>query len=493
MQTFSFRAKKTASHHFVISILLILLLFSSPLPAVAQDTGTIETLRQTGKAFARIAEQASPAVVGIKAEKTITQEYPTTRQSPFGSPFFDDDFFDYFFRRSVPNRRSPQRKYHQQYQGSGFIISSDGYILTNNHLVGESDKVTVMLSDSRELEAKIIGTDPESDIAVIKIDAGNLPTLKLADSDALEVGEWVLAIGNPFGLSHTVTAGIVSAKGRSGIGVAAYEDFIQTDAAINPGNSGGPLLDLDGRVIGINTAIISRSGGNMGIGLAIPVNIAKNVYNQLIKGGTVVRGYLGVMIEDLKPEMADYFGLKDAKGVILPEVMKDSAAEKAGLKSGDIVIEFEGQPVENAREFRNHVAMLKPGTKVKMVVLRDGRRKTFTVELGKRPGQTQIAAEQPVPLEQLGLTVQALTNDLAEQLGYKQLTGVVVSSVEPGSLAYLAGIRRGMLIIEVNQTQVSNVEDFNTEFKKAEEKGMVLFLINNGQYNQYIVLTLPKK
>lgn len=337
MQTFSSRQNKTTSHIFLLSALLVLLLVIGPLPALGQDETGVDTLRGMGKAFAKIAEKASPAVVGIKAEKTVMQEYPGTREWPFDEPFdpFNDDLFDFFFRRRSPNRRSPQRKYRQMAQGSGFIVSPDGHILTSNHLVGEADEdgVKVKLADGRELEGKIIGTDPDSDIAVVKIEAENLSFLELADSDTLEVGEWVLAIGNPFGLSHTVTAGIVSAKSRSGFRLAKFEDFIQTDAAINRGNSGGPLLNLDGKAVGVNTAIIGP-GTNIGIGLAIPINMAKSIYEQLVDTGKVVRGFLGVTIQDLTPKLADSFGLKDSKGVLIPEVHKGSAAEKAGIKEG---------------------------------------------------------------------------------------------------------------------------------------------------------------
>jgi len=278
MRTLSSKQNKSSLRYFAISLPLVLLILIALQPAFAEDTNSVETLRRIGKTFTKIAGKASPAVVGVKAEKTITY-YPTIPDWPFGDTFdpFNDDFFDRFFRRRSPRERSPERKYQQVAQGSGFIISPDGYILTSNHLVGEADKVTVKLGEDPLVEAKVVGRDPDSDVAVIKIEGNDLACLELADSDALEVGEWVLAIGNPFGLSHTVTAGIVSAKGRSGFRLATYEDFIQTDAAINPGNSGGPLLNLDGKVVGINTFIISRSGGNMGIGFAIPINMAKAV------------------------------------------------------------------------------------------------------------------------------------------------------------------------------------------------------------------------
>jgi len=479
-----------------ISIPLIFFLLVSSVPVLAADTNSIDSLRRMGKAFASIAEKASPAVVGIKVEKTVSQESPEIRGFPFGEPFdpFDDDFFDYFFRRQLPRSRTPRPKARQLAQGSGFIISPDGYILTNNHLIGDAEKVTVKLGENTELEAKVIGTDPESDVAVIKIDRDNLAFLELANSDSLEVGEWVIAIGNPFGLSHSVTAGIVSAKGRSGFRIADYEDFIQTDAAINPGNSGGPLLNLDAKVVGINTAIVSRTGGNLGIGLAIPINMAKTAYEQLVKGGTVVRGFLGVNIQDLTAELAKSFNLKETKGVIIAEVTKDSAAEKAGLKQGDIVVEFDGRPVDKASVLQSRVATLKPGTSAKIVVLRDGDRKEFNVELGKRPPKDQLAAAgKSQTLEQLGISVQNLTNEMAERFGYQGLSGVVVAEVEPGSLAELAGITPGTLITEVNRKPVKNTKEFGEAVEQASKEGAVLLLLKDEQSTRFVVLTLPKK
>jgi len=495
MQTLSFKQNKSTLRYFAISLPLVLLILITLQPAFAEDANSVETLRQIGKIFTKIAGKASPAVVGIKAEKTITY-YQTIPDWPFSDPFdpFEDDFFDRFFRRRSPRERSPERKYQQVAQGSGFIISPDGYILTSNHLVGEADKVIVKLRDKSEIEAVVKGRDPDSDVAVIKIERKDLAYLELADSDALEVGEWVLAIGNPFGLSHTVTAGIVSAKGRSGFRLATYEDFIQTDAAINPGNSGGPLLNLDGKVVGINTFIISRSGGNMGIGFAIPINMAKAISKELIDTGKVVRGFLGVVNpETVTPEMAAALGLEDTKGVLIPHVIEDSAAEKAGLKHNDIIVELNGQPLEKASELLNSVAALRPGTKVKMVVIRDGKRKTLTVKLGERPPKAEIDGAPPEVLEQLGLTVKNLTDDLAQRLGYEGLTGVVVTRVEPGSQAARKGITAGMLIMEVNQTQVKNTKEFNKAIEKAREKGSVLLLIRDEDYTRFVVLKLPKE
>ena len=291
MYKLSFKQNKPFYSHFLICTLLFLFLL--PLPAFAGDSNSVAMLRHMGKAFVEIVRKASPAVVWVTTEQVVTKDYPSMRNRPFGgqkSPF-DDDFFEFFFDQPRSRKRSPQPKSLRKAQGSGFIISADGYILTNNHVVENVDKVMVKLADEREFEAKVIGADPESDVAVIKIDANNLSILELADSDALEVGEWVLAIGNPLGLSHTVTAGIVSAKGRNRLGLADFENFIQTDAAINRGNSGGPLLNLDGKVVGISTAIYGP-GVNIGIGFAIPINMAKSVYPQLVETGTVVRGFL---------------------------------------------------------------------------------------------------------------------------------------------------------------------------------------------------------
>jgi serine protease Do len=373
-------------------------------------------------------------------------------------------------------------------QGSGFIISKDGYILTNNHVVGDADKVTVKLLDGREFTAKTIGTDVHSDVAVIKIDGKDLPMLQMGDSDTLEVGEWVVAIGNPFGLSHTLTVGVVSAKGRSSVGIADYENFIQTDAAINPGNSGGPLVDLDGRVVGMNTAIFSRNGGYMGIGFAIPINMAKAIKDQLIQTGSVTRGYLGIVIQDLTPELAKSFGLKDNQGILVSQVSEDSPAAKAGLKQGDVIVEFAGKPVEKVGAFRNGVALKAPGSKEELTVLRSGKRKTFSITIGKLPDGELADAGTPHSLEKLGLTVQTLTPELARQFGFQVEKGVVVTQVTPGSEAALAGINPGAVILEVNRKPVSNTEEFKRAVAQTPEKGVVLLLIKDGQYSRYVAL-----
>ena len=498
MNISSLKQNKNRSRCVVISTLLIML-FISPLSVFAQDPGSIATLKQMGKAFASIADKASQAVVGLKAERIVVQDNQSMRQWPFGDQYSDP--FEFFFRRS-PRQRDPReqraprqpRRESRTAQGSGFIISPDGYILTNNHMVEESEKIEVELTDGRKFTAKIIGTDPDSDVAVVKVDAENLPYLELADSDALEVGEWVLAIGNPLGLSHTVTAGIVSAKGRSGFGLANFENFIQTDAAINFGNSGGPLINLDAEVVGINTAIVGASG-NIGIGFAIPINMAKNIYDQLIENGTVSRGYIGIQFEELTPELASGLGLKeDTKGISVVEVMEDSPAEKAGLKRYDVIIEFEGKPVGKSNEFRNRVAMLNPGTKVEMVILRDRRRKNITLNLTTRPSTAELTGALPQETQkELGFSVENLTDEVARQYGYKGLSGVIVTSVDDDSQAAEKGIAPGALIMEVNQQKVKNTTEFNEAIKEAKKEGTALLLVKWGRSTRFIPLKLPEK
>ena len=470
-----------------VSIVFIFFSFISPLSVLADDSQSINILRQMGKAFASIAKKDSPSVVSIKANQAITQTF--NYESPF-----DDEFFQQFFGRQFrgQQRQPQQRKFIRPVQGSGFIVSKDGYILTNNHVVEDAEKITVTLLDGRELQAKLIGTDPSTEVAVIKIDANDLQYLEMADSDTLEVGEWVIAIGNPFGLAHTVTVGVVSAKGRSGLGLSAYEDFIQTDAAINPGNSGGPLINLDGKVVGINTAIVGANI-NIGIGLAIPINMARNVYDQIVQKGKVVRGFLGVTIQDITPDLADSFKLKDTKGVIIPDVSPDSAAAKAGLKAGDVVVEFDGQPVEKAAEFQRRVAMKKPGSEVEITVMREGEKEMFTAKLEEKPSDEQLAANaaKEHASEKLGLTVQNLTSDLAKQFGFVGQKGVLVTDVEEDSPAAQKGIQPGSLIQEVNRKPVESVTEFKDAVDAVGKNGKVMLRIRYEKSSTFVVLIIP--
>jgi serine protease Do len=491
MRTLSLKHNKLVSR-YLLSALIAVFLLPAFFPAFAEDKDDdcIKILQQMGKAFASIAEKASPAVVGIRARQQVTQEYS---RSPFGGPHDDfDDIFERFFGPSRPRQRSSPRKYYRPVQGSGFIVSADGYILTNNHVVEDAEEIVVTLRDGVEFKAEIVGTDTQNEVAVIKIDSENLSVLELADSDKLEVGEWVIAIGNPFGLSHTVTQGIVSAKGRSGIGLAGYEDYIQTDAAINPGNSGGPLINLNGEVVGINTAIIGP-GGNIGIGFAIPINMAKFSYTQLIEGGKVVRGALGIKIRDLDADLAESLSVKESKGVVIEEVNKDSAADKAGLERYDVIVELNGDKIEGANELRNKVAMLKPGTKAKIVVVRKGKRKTINAELGDSAKELKAFATPEERLERLGLAVQNLSEDVARRYGYESLSGVIVTRVKPDSEAARKGIEAGMLILEVDQQPIKNTKDFDKAMDKAAEKGQALLLITDGRFSYLTVLKLTEE
>jgi serine protease Do len=466
--------------------LILAILVALPGLATAQEQG-LENLRQTGQAFRAVAKQVSPAVVFIQVEKTADQQ----EMLPFGSPFngpFGDDFFHRFFGTPPEGHgtdKMPKRQI--QGQGSGFIISPDGLIMTNNHVVGDADKVTVRLLDGREFKAKVIGTDPPTDVAVIKINAHDLPVLELGDSEKLEVGDWVLAVGNPFGLSHTLTAGIVSAKGRSGIGLNDYENFIQTDAAINPGNSGGPLVDLDGKAVGINTAIFSRSGGYMGIGFAIPINMAKKIRDQLVETGTVTRGQLGVYIQDLNEDLAQSFGLKDTKGILVSKVIEDSPAAKAGLKQGDILLKADGRPVGKVNEFRNAIAMTAPGTVVHLDILRNGKPLEIKVTIGKRQGKEGSGEAAVEKTGSYGLSLQALTPELAAQLGYQNVSGVLVAAVEDGSPADDAGIQQGDLILEINRQAVTTPEMASKALRASANKPALL-LVRHGDTTRYVAL-----
>ena len=479
----------------MISLVIVVALTD---PVLAQSSA--KAAKELSSAFSAASKTAMPAVVSIKVEKAV-EAGPMTFGTPFGynDPFglFDDDLLRKFFGDRLPPQQQQQqqspRKYYEHGQGSGFIVSKDGYILTNNHVVGDVDKITVELKDDRKFEnAKLIGTDPDSEVALIKIDGDNFPVLPMGDSDKIEIGDWVIAIGNPFGLNETVTVGVISAVGRSNVHIAAYEDFIQTDAAINPGNSGGPLINLDGQVIGINTAIFSQSGGYMGIGFAIPINMARNIEQQLKSHGKVTRGYLGIYGQDITKDMADLLQLKDGQGVIVASVEKDSPADEAGLKSHDVLLEMSGKKIESYDSFRNEVAMLSPDSRITFLVSRDGKTTEITVTLAERP--TEVAqGNQPKGQQQsqeaLGIEVQSLTKDLAERFGYALGEGVIVASVVPGSPADQAGIQPGDLIQSVNQVSVTSVEEFDQAVQKSMKSKKVLFLVRRGQYSQFAVVT----
>ena len=475
------------------TIYLMLLAVVIALPTQAQEGG-LENLRQTGKAFASVARQVSPSVVYIQVEST--QEGAT--MTPFTSPF-TDEFFKRFFGEPLPGMprgEAPQSQRREVSQGSGFVFASkDGllsdktYILTNNHVVEGAEKIRVKFQDGREFEAEVKGADPKSDVAVIEIKAGGLPALKWGDSTVIEVGEWVLAMGNPFGLSHTLTVGVVSAKGRTSLGISDYEDFIQTDAAINPGNSGGPLVNLDGEVVGVNTAILSRSGGYMGAGFAIPSNLARSIAEQLIDNGEVVRGYLGVVIQHLTADLADSFEIEQTGGILVAQVTDDSPAQKAGLKVGDVIVGYQGKPVKDIGNFRNRVSLTPPGSRESLAIIRDGERREIKVTIGKL-GDQQLMAEAPAEsADELGLSVQTLTPQLAQQFDTKAGEGVVVTQVRPASVAAMAGIKTGDVILQVNRKPIDNAASFNRAVGESRGDKRVLLLIASGKAQRYVVLS----
>jgi serine protease Do len=447
---------------------------------------SIELLEQTGKAFTHVARKATPAVVFIQVEKVVEtgMRHPQQFNDPFG--FFGDDFLQRFFH----HHGQPRRRFRQQGAGSGFIITKDGYILTNSHVVGDADRIRVKLHDGREFDAKRIGSDDKSEVAVIKIDAEDLPTVALGDSSKLEVGEWVVAVGNPFGLTETVTAGIVSALGRNNIGIADYENFIQTDAAINPGNSGGPLLNIKGEVIGINTAIYSQSGGYMGVGFAIPINMAESIKDQLVKSGRVTRGYLGVYLQEVTPDLAETFDLDEADGILIADVEEDSAADEAGLKQGDVIIALDGRDVSDIGAFRNEISSNPPGTEMTLTILRKGKRKQIEVETRALPGEDLASDAVDEIYEQLGLEIGDVTAELSDRLGYDLNEGVVIVGVAPGGRASQAGLRPGALITGVNLERVRSVAEFNEALDDSRDTGRVVLGVKVGRYHQYIAIRL---
>lgn len=440
--------------------------------SVALNLNLYGNALEFSKGFSAVAKSATPAVVFVKVEKEVS----VRGMSQFGNMFE-------FFRGEHSQRsfnqphggRNPQT-YKQIGQGSGFIISKDGYILTNTHVVGDMDKITIKLADGREFDAKRVGADSKTEVALLKIEANDLPYLKAGDIDKLEIGEWVIAIGNPFGLSKTLTVGVVSAKGRSNIGITDYEDFIQTDAAINPGNSGGPLLNIDGEVVGINTAIYSRSGGYMGIGFAVPIDMALSIKEQLVSNGYVKRGYVGVYLNpgELSKAMAESFGYDQSGGVLIADVQDDGPADKAGVRSGDIMIELNGEEIKDNQSFRNDVARIMPNNKAKIIVIRNGKRKVVTITVGLLPGDDLLEEPQEQVLERVGFKLQPLDDEIAAHLGYKSEEGLVVTEVYSGSEAQERGLAVGMLILEVNRQEVKSLKDFERAVDRSEDGSMLL-------------------
>ncbi len=474
---------------FVLLPVLLTALWLSLPPATARaanpepvDSQTV--LRALEDAFVSVADRVTPAVVNVsvKAKRIAPEAESPERQERFRE-FFGQEFFERFFRQRQPREDARST-------GSGVIVNAEGYILTNNHVVENADSVEVRLSDDRKFQATIVGRDPKTDLAVLKIDAsaGALPVAALGDSDRLRAGQWAIAIGNPFGLDRTVTIGHISATGRTHVGVATYEAFIQTDASINPGNSGGPLLNIEGNVIGINTAMVSSG---QGIGFSIPINMAREIMTQLINKGRVVRGWLGIVIQELTPELSQSFGVKKDGGILVAEVMKDSPAEAAGLKPGDIVLEFNGAPIKDVTELQKRVAAVEPGRATPLVVLRDKVSTPLTVKIGEQPGEETAATAQPRE-ETLGLTVEPLTPEASQRFKLTAKAGVVVTDVASGSAGEQAGIRPGDAILEVNRRPVTDVESFRKVIASVKPGEVVpVYVQRGGGRNEYVVLSVP--
>lgn len=449
----------------------------------AADNQCSCTPQSISKVFTAVAKEASPAVVYIRADGVGEEDEMESGMSGQSQDPFGDEFFNRFF--GVPGRKTPKQP--PASQGSGFLVSDDGYILTNAHVVRDASKITITLHDGRQMPASLIGIDSSTDLGVIKVDGKGFDSVKLGNSDELEVGEFVIAIGSPFQLRTTVTVGVVSAKGRQNLSITDFDDFIQTDAAINPGNSGGPLLNLSSEVIGINTAIVSRTGGgHLGIGFAIPSNMVKPIMNQIIKNGSVIRGYLGVALQPLDQDMADAFNLERPEGALVAEVVKGGPAEKAGLRQGDIIIQYDKTPVKSIGSFRNEISLMEPGTKITLKVNRNGKILTLKVVLGSHSDKSDGSGYS----KKLGIEVEALSADLAKKLGYTPgEEGVVITKIKPGSPTAVAGMRPGFLILAINHKKVTNVEEFNKALEETK-KNRVLILAKQGNVTKFYSLKL---
>lgn len=452
-------------------LLLFWMLFGTVVQSAEINETALQNMIRDSKARAAMVEQVREAVVHIRVEKALN--------GPDNS----------LYNPSSQNNNGA-KQFKQQRLGSGSIISKDGYILTNNHVVGGADRILVILHDGQEFEAELIGADPPSDIAVIKIPANELNPIQMGNSDEMQVGETVIAIGNPFGLTLTVTLGIISAKGRSNVGITDYENFIQTDAAINPGNSGGPLINLEGKLIGVNTAIFSKNGGYQGIGFSVPVNMAQIIMQDLIAEGKVSRGWLGVGIQDVTAELAQAFGVKNTKGSLITKVMPSSPAETAGLIKGDIVIRVNQRKVKNSSQLRNYIAEAGAWADVTLEVIREGKTEIIKVTLDELKSASTSTPLKTQSSLVLGILVQDLSPDVVKRLGYDPGTGVVITEVEFGSPAAQIGLKAGMVIAEVNRQPVRDEREFQNALKNININQGVLLLMVSPQGSQYIIIKL---
>ena len=455
---------------------------ASGTPAATAVASPVAALPTNG--FTEVAKAVTPAVVNITT--IMTEKVADGRSMPDELRDRMEEFFGGpngpFGPRGFRGPQTPEPRGHRGGgQGSGVIVSPDGYVLTNNHVIDGAREVTVTLPDKREFQGKIVGTDPKTDLAVVKIEGQNLPAVAWGDASKLQVGEYVLAVGNPFGLNSTVTLGIVSALGRGRMGITQYEDFIQTDAAINPGNSGGALVNTKGELVGINTAIFSQSGGYQGVGFAVPTSMSKPIYESLIKTGKVVRGFLGIGIQDLNQDLAKSFGIKDAKGAVVSDVKEDGPADQGGLKQGDVIISYQGSPVEEAVALQRMVTRTPVGTKVPVKVMRDGHEKELTITIGEQPDTIKTAKAESGEKDYAfaGVAVQDLDKDQAKEFGIKgKAQGVVVTSVEPDSGADRAGLLPGDVIREINRQPVKSVKEFEKVSSAVKKGDNVLILIS---------------
>jgi Do/DeqQ family serine protease len=465
---------------FLISLFPVTILCPNAYAGSRISQGSTSILSQTGQAIAEIVEEVKPAIVNISSTKTIKAQQRT-------EPFLDDPFFRRFFGDQSPFRAPKERK--SMSLGSGVIVDPKGYILTSSHVIQGADEIKVTLPDRRELKGEVVGSDPLTDIAVIKIGADNLSTIQWGDSDALKVGEIVLAIGSPYGLAGTVTMGIVSAVGRANVGIADYEDFIQTDAAINPGNSGGALVNERGELVGINAAIFSTSGGYQGIGFAVPSNMAKAVMESLIKTGKVVRGWLGVTVQQLTPELAKQFNLKEDKGALIGDVVEGGPAEKAGISRGDVITTYEGKKISEPNQLRNMVANTEPGKEVEMTIVREKKTEKIRVKIGELPAEIQKSTAGEYNNLLRGVSVQDLTPDLINRLNLpNRLKGVVVTEVSEDSPAAMV-LTQGDVIQEINRQKIASVKEYEKIVSKLNPGEDILLLIYRGGSSIYITLS----
>ena len=473
-------AKKITTYIMILSFAGLLTGFT-PSTALSKTSGQSTMIPMN---FTDLAQKAKPGVVNIRTVKIVKGGGRVFRHF-FGKPFGNNDPFKDFLEPFM--RQNPQKEFKQSSLGSGFIIDREGYIVTNNHVVENADQIKVKLANEKEFDAKIVGRDPKTDLALIKIAASSdLVPLKFGDSDALKVGTWVVAIGSPFGLEQTVTAGIVSAKGRI-LGSGPYDDFIQTDASINPGNSGGPLINMKGEVVGINTAIIASG---QGIGFAIPINLADGIISQLKASGEVTRGWLGVGFQELTPELAEYYKVKD--GVLITHVIKGDPADKGGIKVKDIIIKIDGKPIPNARELSRTIAGIAVGKKTAILLIRNGKAKTVYINIAKRQDDESLVRKETESSDELGLMASELSPETARQLGYDENEkGVIITKVKPGSKAEQAGIRQGDLIKEINRRPVSTLNDYQEKMQKIKKGETIHLLIKRSRIG-FIVIKITK-